>query len=664
MSLLYRCFAPLSLALLLAGCASTSDPSPPPPSSEEAPAPSEVAPERPLPHAPSEEPGFSNAVENDTRTTTGHPGAHYWQQDATYDLEARVFPDDKRLEGSATISYTNNAPDTLDRLRLELLQNFHKPGVTRNEQAEVTGGITLERVAVENTRLSEEENGPGYQVENTQLILVPEAPIVPDTTVTIEVDWSFTIPQSGAGGRMGYSRDTLLFLAYWYPQMAVYDDVTGWMDEPFLGRAEFYADFADYSLSVTAPDEWIIQATGQLENADSVLTDETRTRRQQAYASDSTTQILAPDQRGTVEAEDDSLTWRFTADRVRDVAFSLSRNSHWEAARTAAGDRDDDGTVDSTHINTFWRDNAPKWSEVTRYQQHAISFLSEYTGIPYPWPHMTAVEGGGIIGGGMEFPMMTIMGDYNDNPQRMLYAVTAHELAHMWMPMIANSNERRYTWMDEGTTSFNENMARKDFYDDSDAVASDRMDYVVAALNDREGEIRRWSNFHYDPYAFVIASYRKPATLHVALRGVLGEDTFREAYRAFLDTWAYKHPYPSDFFNTVERVSGRDLDWFWYSWYDTTWTLDQAIDRVRRQGDQLAITVVDEGTAPMPVRLTVTLNDNRTVTHTVPVDVWLQGRTSTTTTVEVGDATVQRVEIDAEHDFPDVERSNNVWTNN
>ena len=651
-------------SLLVAGCTSSQpqETQSTAPSSARAPAPSDFTPERPLPQSPQIERGFREAVANGTRTQSGRPGPKYWQQEVDYDLTARLFPADERLEGTARITYTNNSPDTLKQLHLELAQNLHKPGAPRLSAQEVTGGVNLGRVAVNGTPLSDTTRGPRYSVQHTQLVLHPGQPVAPNSSVTIEVDWGFTVPQAGASGRMGYSRDNLFFLAYWYPQVSVYDDVTGWMDDPFLGLAEFYADFGDYDLTVHAPEDWVVQSTGRLQNADEVLTEETQARRRRAYASDSTVTILTPDQQGTLDTATDTLSWRFTAERMRDVAFSLTRNGYWDAARTPVGDRDGDGTVDSTRVNTFWRDSAPKWNEVTRYQQHALTFLSEYTGIPYPWPHMTAVEGGGIIGGGMEFPMMTIMGDYNDNSARMLYAVTAHELAHMWKPMIVNTNERRYSWMDEGTTSFNENMARRDFFDQSDAVASDRADYLRIARSDREGEILRWSNFHRNFLAFGIASYRKPATLLVALRGVLGEETFNEAFRAFFETWAYKHPYPSDFFNTFERVSGRELDWFWYSWYDTTWTLDQAVERVERRGSEVAITVADKGKAPMPVHLTVTLGDGDTLEREVPVDVWLSGRTATTTTVSVGDATVERVEIDADHHFPDVNRENNVWT--
>lgn len=607
-----------------------------------------------------------DAVEAGARTLTGHPGEKYWTQDVSYDLDASVHPEEKRVEATASITYTNNSPDTLRQLFVELAQNLHKEGVQRNTISEVTGGIQLERVAVNGASATEVESprqqveGPRYIVRNTNLVIAPTAPVRPAGTTTIEIDYSFTIPQAGASGRMGYDGDDLVFIAYWYPQMTVYDDVVGWMTDPFLGTAEFYSDFGDYDISISAPAEWLVQSTGKLQNANQVLSDDAFERYTAAIQSDSPTMIAEPGQRVTAEGNNGQLTWTFQAEQVRDVAFSLTKG-YWEAARTEVGGLDDDGETDYTEIHTFWRESAPKWAEVTKYQQHAITYFSEYMGIAYPWPHMSAVEGGGIIGGGMEFPMMTIMGDYRNNSARMLYAVTAHELAHMWVPMMVNTNERRYSWMDEGTTSFNENMARGDYFNESDAIASDRDDYVRFVQNGGDAPIMRWSNYHYSGQDFGIASYRKPATLYVALRGVLGEETFNEAYRSFLSDWQYKHPYPTDFFNTFERVSNRDLDWFWSSYYYETWTLDHAVASVTPRGDRLEVTVEDKGRAFMPVQLSVKMNDGSTVEREIPVDVWLSGRTSATTTVNVDPSSVQSVVIDADHHFPDIDRSNNTW---
>ncbi len=663
MTRLTRWLAPLGLVFLLAGCSSSA----PTASSDDGAASMTQAdsvhmPARPLPDVPAPERGFAAAVEAGTRTERGRPGPNYWQQGVTYDLSATLHPEQKRLDGSARITYMNNAPDALRRLHVELAQNLHKASVVRNEQAEVTGGVTVERVTVNGVELQPGNSGPRYQQANTQLVLFPESSLPPGESATIEIDWHFTIPQAGAGGRMGYSRDTLIFLAYWYPQMAVYDDVVGWMTEPFMGRAEFYADFADYTVTVEAPAEWIIAGTGALQNPDAVLTPAVAQRMREAYRSDLPMQVAGPDTDATQGSSDDTLRWTFRADQVRDVAFSATRNGYWEAARTPVGDRDGDGQTDYTAINTFYRPTAPLWSEVTRYQQHAITQLGEQMDYPYPWSHMTAVEGGGIIGGGMEFPMMTLMGDYNGRTDTSLYAVTAHELAHMWIPMIAGSNERRYSWIDEGTTTFNENDARADFFTGSTAIQTDRQRYLTAARAGLVEPIMRWSNFHPSGTSFGIASYPKPATLLVALRGLLGEDTFYEAFHRLIDTWAYKHPYPSDFFNTFEAVSGRTLDWFWQSWYYETWTLDHAVADVTTRGDGRAtVTIRDRGKAFMPARVTITRADGSAMQRTVPVNVWLDGTTETTLGVPEG-SPVQRVEIDAARVFPDIDRSNNVWT--
>lgn len=657
---MYRILTTLTLfaALLWSGCAG-------PARTTDRPTPAADL-ERPLPDPVLVPATFEQAVETETRTTTGVPGPAYWTQSAAYTMTARLFPEDRLLEGSARIVYHNNAPDTLYELHMELVQNLHQAGVVRNTPAEITGGVDLQRLVVDGaelTALEELEEEPGYFIEGTQMIVIPRAPVPPGASVEIETDWAFVVPQAGASGRMGYDADNLFFLAYWYPQMAVYDDVVGWHTEPFLGQAEFYADFADYDVTVEVPADWLVMGSGALQNAEAVLAPDVLERMRRAYASDEPVTIVAPDRLGsrvTQAGDGGRLRWHFTGEELRDFAFSATRASVWEGARTPVGDRDGDGEVDYTHINTFYREPAFRWQQVTRYQQHAITFLSAYTGFPYPWPHMTAVEGSGIIGGGMEFPMMTLMGDYTAAGDTALYNVTAHELAHMWVPMIVNTNERRYSWMDEGTTTFNENMARADFYPGEVHRLDDQAFYLWAAENEMEGEIMRWSDYHYPGLGFGIASYMKPATVLAALRGLLGEETFNRAYRTFIETWAYKHPYPYDLFNLFEQVSGRDLDWFWRTWYYETWTLDQAVADVRTRDGETTVTIADLGRAPMPVDLVLTLAGGETIRREIPVDVWLRGDREAVLTVETP-APVERVEIDPEYDFPDLDRSNNVW---
>lgn len=619
---------------------------------------------RPLP-APIVPPrDFRQAIDNGTRTSTGLPGEKYWQNETDYQFTARLLPEEKRLEAEGRIVYTNHSPDSLQTIYLELVQNLHSEGVVRNEPVEITGGTSIEYIRVDGMEYHERERGrPFFVVDGTRLVLVLARPLGTDQSVTIELAWNFPIPRSGAGGRMGYSQDNLFFLAYWYPALLVYDDVEGWNTDSFLGQSEFYYGFGNYDITIEAPENWVVTATGELTNPEEVLPDDIRARLQQACTSDEVVRVLNPeDFEGTVThaGTDGYLQWRFKADRVRDFVFGVSRNSYWDATRAAVGDRDGDGEEDYTQIHTIYREHAPLWKNVADYERQSISFLSEFTGFSYPWPHMTAIEGGGIIGGGMEFPMMTLMGDYSMAGDEALLAVTLHELAHMWIPMIVSTNERRFAWIDEGSTTFAENQGKKHLLHGRNYDLSDQMSYIYIARQGGEGEIMRWSNYHYTPASYLTASYPKPATLLVALRGVLGEETFNRAYQSFIETWAYKHPYPYDFFNTFERVSGRDLDWFWRSWYFETWTLDQAIADVKLEGETAEIVIEDKGEAIMPVLLEITLADGSTLQHQIPAEAWLDGATETSVTLNTGNA-VQRVVIDPGHVFPDVDRSNNTW---
>jgi hypothetical protein len=643
--------------LASAGCASASQQSPSTPVTAPVPA----ADRQHLLQYPVQPPReYLQAVQRGTRTTTGRPGAAYWQNRASYRLTATLHPAEHRLDGSAEIVYQNNSPAALENLHLDLTQNFHAPGAVRFEEAEVTGGVELRRVTVNGQVLTTEGSGPRYGVFGTRLVILPPRPVGPGESITLGVDWALPIPQAGAGQRMGYG-DDLFFLAYWYPHMTVYDDVVGWHPDPFVGTTEFYHGFAHYELTVDAPAGWVVMGTGQLLNPDETLAPAVLQRYRAAAASDTVVHILrAPDfAHATRAGTNGRLQWRFVADSVRDVAFSATRRSNWDGMRTPVGDLTGDGMTNHAAIHSFWRESAPLWSEVARYSAHAISFLSRFLDMPYPWPHMTAVEAGEIIGGGMEFPMITLMGDYNQRGDSALYYVTAHELAHMWFPMIISSDERRYTWLDEGKATFNENMARMDFFPGRNHHLDDMMTYLQIAGTDEEGEIMRRSAYHYGATPYVVASYMKPATVLLALQGVLGEDVFMRAYREYAQRWRYRHPYPWDLWHTFADVSGRDLDWFWRSWYHETWTLDHALASVTRDGASTTIVVADLGRVPMPVHLTITYGDGRTERRTVPVDHWLAGNRQATVTVASAD--VVRVEIDAAQQFPDVNRQNNVW---
>jgi hypothetical protein len=649
----------LLAAALLAGCGGQQ------PATGPTPLAAPVRIERPIPYPVTPPADYQRAVAGGTRTATGAPGARYWQNRADYTIRARVNPARKRLEGSETITYTNNSPNALNTLHVDLTLNHHAPGVVRNEAAEITGGVEVTRVALGGQTL-EKRGGSGarYAINGTRMVVTPPAPVPAGGTVQIAIDFAYTVPQQGAGGRMGWSGEDLMFFAYWYPAMAVYDDVLGWHPDPFRGTAEFYADFGSYDVTVEAPAQWIAFATGTLQNPEQTLAPTILQRYRQAIASDQVVNVVTPADFGKVTPAGSNgiVSWRFRADSVRDHAFSLTRASNWDAARTSVGDRDGDGRTDYTQIHAFWRTSAPRWRNEVAFGQHSITFLSEYTGIPYPWPHMTSVEGEEIIGGGMEYPMMTLISNYTAGNDTALYSVTAHELAHMWVPLIVSVDERRFSWLDEGMTTFHEAQAMRDTFPGSTPELSDRAGYLNLARTGNEGEIMRRSDFHYNGAAYGIASYPKPATNFVSLRGLLGDETFTRAWRTFLQRWAWKHPYPWDFFNTVEEVSGQELDWFWRTWFYETWTLDQAITSVTEGPGGATILVEDRGLAPMPARLTITRQDGTTQGLEVPVETWLEGRKTATVTLPAAASPIIRVEIDAENAFPDTQRDNNVWT--
>ncbi len=638
----------LSSTLFIAVACASSEPVPVEPAPRtEALMPSELV--RPIPYPVLETPRFRRAVENGTRTRTGAPGSDHWTQHAEYDIQATLDPETATLTGTGRIRYHNRSPDTLAVLRIHLRQNLHAEGAVRNRNVPVTGGMRVRRVVVQGNEM---EVDPDDRFGTVVTVALPDS-LPPLSSADLEIDWSFRVPPA-PNSRMG-TDGQVYFLAYWYPQLAVYDDVRGWVADPYMGAGEFYMGYGDYDVALTVPEGWLIGATGVLENPDEVLSERTRDRLE-AAALDTVVHVVGADERGgdaTADAEDGTLTWRFRAENVRDFAWGTSDDYVWDVSRTGVGDADGDGTDDTAAIHAFYRPDRTVWRNAAEFAAHAIAFHSGYV-FPYPYPQATAIEG--IIGGGMEYPMITLMGGGND-PER-FYGLTAHELGHMWFPMVVGSDEKTFTWMDEGLTSFIDNQASHARWGAEPGISRS---YLHIAGSGLEVEMMR----HADRYplgtpARGIAGYGKPASVLHMLRAMLGEETFNEAFRLYGERWHYRHPMPYDFFNTVEDVVGEEMDWFWTTWFYTTWHLDHAIAEVRTVEGTTTITIEDRGLAPMPVMLAVTREDGSVERLEVPVEVWLAGTRSHTLELEAEPA-ITRVEIDPEGDFANTDRSNNVW---
>jgi hypothetical protein len=628
-------------------------------------APSPAAVERPRPYPVLETPEFRRAVERGTRTRTGRPGPRYWTQRAEYALQAELDPATKRLTGRGTVRYHNRSPDSLTWLAVQLHQNLFAPGAARVAPTPVTGGMELTRVAVQGTALAAgvaNDSTPGYVVEGTVAWLRLPQKLAPGATTELAFEWAFTVPPDGAP-REGTDGE-IFYVAYWYPQMAVYDDVGGWQTDPYLGNAEFYMGYGDYDVSLTVPAGWLVAATGELRNADQVLAAGPRARLAEARRSGSVVHVVAAADRGagrsTAAGSGGKLTWRFAAKDVRDFAFGTSDKYLWDATHALARDSAGKSAVDTVMIHSFYRPERVEWAwdQSARYARHSIEFLSRFLW-PYPYPQMTAVDGV-VSCSGMEYPMMTCIGGPRDTLR--LYSVTVHEIAHMWFPMQVGSDERRYAWQDEGLTRFNQAQAMREFFRGYDLEGIARDLYLDLARAGGEVELMR----HGDQYpsntpAYSVASYAKMATNMAALRALVGEERFLRAYREYGRRWVNKHPQPYDLWNTFEDVTGEDLDWFWRTWWYETWTLDQAVAEVRADGGDVAVVVEDRGLAPMPARLTITREGGAVERAEVPVAQWLAGARRATVRVRASPAVV-RVEIDAERRFPDADRTNNVWT--
>ena len=620
---------------------------------------------RPVPYPVMETAAFRRAVERGTRTRTGAPGPKYWTQYARYALRAELDPATRRLTGEGRVRYQNRSPDTLRLVAVHLYQNLFAPGAMRNVQVPQTNGMELSRVVAQGRPLPQLRDvdvsvQAGYQIDGTIAWIRLPTPLAPGGSTELEFSWEYTVPVDGAP-RSGTDGEVFM-IAYWYPQIAVYDDVNGWQTDQYLGNAEFYMDWADYDVALTVPAGWLIGATGELKNASEVLTPAVRERLAGARRSPQVVHVVAEADRGagksTTAGAGGKVTWLYDVRNVRDFAWGTSDKYLWDATQAVVANGG--SRADTATINSFYRPSriAWAWDQSARYAKHSIEFLSGLLW-PYPYPQMTALDGV-VSCSGMEYPMITCIGGQRDTLA--LYSVTVHEFAHMWFPMQVGSDEKRHAWQDEGLTRFNQAQAMRSFFGGYDLERIVRDSYLGLARTGGEVELMR----HGDEYpvgtaAYAVASYQKMATNMVALRALLGDDVFMKAYREYGQRWINKHPTPLDFFRTFDDVSGRDLSWFWRTWFYETWTLDQAITSVQTSGDSATIAVDDRGLAAMPVRLAITRQGVAGVERReIPVDVWLRGERRALLRVRALPK-ITKVEIDPENAFPDIDRTNNRW---
>ena len=536
---------------------------------------------------------------NEYRNAAGAPGHSYYQQQADYKMALTLEDDTQILRGTESITYTNNSPDALDYLWLQLDQNlfsktsdtklisvermedFRSLGQIERKLFDYDGGFKIEEVKATNGE------DLRYAINKTMLRIDLKQPLKTNGSISFSIKWWYNInDRMAVGGRSGYEyfedEDNYIYtIAQFFPRMCVYDDVSGWQNKQFLGRGEFTLPFGNYDVSLTVPGDHIVSATGTLQNESAVLSDTQRKRLQKARKADAPVFIV--NQEEAEKTEKNKLkslkTWRFKAKNVRDFAFASSRKFIWDAQNTTVKDKD------VLCMSFYPKEGNPLWERYsTKLVAHTVNTYSKFT-VDYPYPVAISIHSKSI---GMEYPMICFNGGrpeadgtYSERTKYGMWGVIIHEVGHNFFPMIINSDERQWTWMDEGLNTFVQYLTEQEWergYPSRRGPAYKIADYMrgdksnISPIMTNSESIRQFGN----------NAYGKPATaLNILRETIMGRELFDYAFKTYCERWKFKHPTPADFFRTMEDASAVDLDWFWRGWFFSTDHVDIALSDVK-----------------------------------------------------------------------------------
>ncbi len=533
------------------------------------------------------------------RAGSGAPGHAYWQQRADYAIDVVLDDDERRITGSETITYHNASPDTLEYIWVQIDPNIFSPEshavrTALSPNLDNAGFRTLERtMAYENwdggAEITSVRDANGneiaHTINGTMMRVDLPAPVKSKTSTTFSIDWTYLVNDSSlVGGRTGFEHfeedgNTLYEIAQFYPRVASYNDVTGWQHKQYLGRGEFTLEFGDYHVHITVPDDHIVASTGVLENPEEVLTQTQRSRLASAEGTDEQVFIVTPEEAKANEstAPTGTKTWIFDAKNVRDFAFASSRKFIWDARHHPI-----EGGEAAWAMSYYPNEGEPLWS---KYSTTAIVHtLDTYSKRTFPYPYPVAISVNGPVGG-MEYPMICFNGPrpekdgtYSARTKYGLISVIIHEVGHNWFPMIVNSDERQWTWMDEGLNSFMQYLSEQEWETDYPSRSGEPKNIVRYMTSTNQVPIMTNSE---SILQFGNNAYAKPATaLNVLRETVMGRELFDFAFQKYSQRWMFKRPMPADLFRTMEDASAVDLDWFWRGWFYSTDHTDLAIDGV------------------------------------------------------------------------------------
>lgn len=606
---------------------------------------------------------FMDRTSNEYRTASGKPGPKYWQNKANYQIEVQLDTTAHTLSGHITIEYLNNSPENLEFIWLHMEQNRFTPGsrgtlttpVQGNRYSgNVDGGFNISNVKAVSNRKSESKE---YVVNDTRMQVFFDQPVPAfGGGATISMDFSFKIPESGMDrmGRLKTDNGYIYALAQWYPKVAVFDDTKGWNTLPYLGAGEFYLEYGDFDYKVTVPYDHIVVGSGELVNRKEVLSKTLLDRWEEASRSEKTVFLINDDEIKnyalTRPKTSGTITWHYHLKNARDVAFATSHAFIWDAARMDL--TEGPGLAQSVYPRESAGQEA--WGRSTEYTKAAIEF---YDITYYPYPYTTAINVACHVAG-MEYPAVSFC-HYKSKGQG-LWGVTNHEFGHNWFPMIVGSNERRYPWMDEGINTFINHYSTKAFNNGEYPTTLDQTRRYISWLTSENQETISTYPDVANLNNLGMTAYRKPGIGLILLREyIIGPDRFDRAFKAYIERWAYKHPEPRDFFNTIENVAGEDLNWFWKGWFYGTGTIDLSISGARKMPGGYLINLQNNGDIPMPVLMEITYRDQTSELVKLPVEIWQRG--NHWTYFHPTDKDITSIVVDPQKLLPDVNGSNDVW---
>lgn len=582
---------------------------------------------------------IQKAYTNGTRSLNGKPGKKYWQNHGRYTISLTVMPPDSTIRGVEQIVYSNNSPDTLRNLNMKLIMNF-RPATT----------IAVDEILVQGSKVAWDN----AEATTTNHIVDLPQPLMPHDSVKLNITWHYNLVRRPA--REGIIDSTSFYIAYFYPRVSVYDDYKGWDTQPFLGSLEFYNDFNDYTVNVTVPRNFMVWATGTLQNPSEVLQPAIADRLQQSMTSDSTIHVATLQDWGNkkVTAQNATNTWKWTANNVSDIAMGISDHYDWDAASVIV----DNKTERRVSMQAAFADSAIDFHHSVQFGRYSLAWFSNnWPGIPYPYPKSNVFQGFAD----MEYPMM--INDSHTSDLTFAQLVQDHEQAHTYFPFYMGTNESYYAFMDEGwatTFEYLIGISEKGQKAADDFYKTFRVTRWIHGPHTKENPIITPSPDV--TFGGGNNAYGKPSLSYLALKDLLGDKLFKKALHNYMNNWNGKHPIPWDYFYSMESGSKKKLDWFFYNWFYTPFYIDLDLAKVDKTTKGYALNITNIGGFAVPFNVIATYDDGSNESfHQTPI-VWEHNQKEITVNIKTK-KTVKSLKLDGGI-FMDANEKDNTWTAN